>query len=58
VRWISTIALQANLQSKDGIGEGANDSEGAHMPGRGARTLGEGARTPEEGARTLVEGGA
>jgi hypothetical protein len=59
VRWIYTVALQANLQGEDGVGEGANGSEGARTPGgEGARTLGEGARTPEEGARTLVEGGA
>jgi hypothetical protein len=33
VRWISTVALQANLQGEDGIGEGAKGSEGARMPG-------------------------
>jgi hypothetical protein len=39
VRWISTIALHANLQGKDGAGEGAKGSEGACTPG-GARTHG------------------
>jgi hypothetical protein len=36
MRWISTVALQANLQGEDGTGEGANGSEGARTPGGGA----------------------
>jgi hypothetical protein len=35
VRWISTVALQANLQGEDGVGEGANGSEGVRTHGRG-----------------------
>jgi hypothetical protein len=39
MRWISTVALQANLQGEDGTGEGANGSEGARTPGGGRARL-------------------
>jgi hypothetical protein len=73
MRWISTVALQANLQGKDGTGEGENDSEGAHTPTRGrARLRVEGraclgvggctrlgeVRTPSSGGRARLRGGA
>jgi hypothetical protein len=39
MRWISTVALQANLQGEDGTGEGANGTEGARTPARGRARL-------------------
>jgi hypothetical protein len=64
MRWISTVALQANLQGKDGTGEGENDSEGAHTPTRGRARLrvggrahlGRGVRTPRKGGARLGKG--
>jgi hypothetical protein len=64
MRWISTVALQANLQGEDGTGEGANGRGGAHLRVGGRPRLGE-ARTPASGgarplggARTPASGGA
>jgi hypothetical protein len=63
VRWISTVALQANLQGEDCTGEGANGSEGVRTPKRGharlvgkAARLGGGARMPGGGVRMPGKG--
>jgi hypothetical protein len=53
MRWISTVALQANLQGKDGASEGANNSEGARTLGGGAPLVGR-ACTPGGGHACLV----
>jgi hypothetical protein len=42
VRWIFTVAFQANLGGAHGRGEGANDREGARTGHWKARTGGEG----------------
>jgi hypothetical protein len=57
VRWISTVALQANLQGEDGTGEGENGSEGARTPGGGGPRLVRRARTPVEGGAYAWLGG-
>jgi hypothetical protein len=52
------VALQANLQGEDGVGEGANGSEGVRTLGGEGAYAWEGGRMPGEEVRTLVEGGA
>jgi hypothetical protein len=59
MRWISTVALQANLQGEDGTDEGANGSEGARTTGGEACTpVSGGVRTPGGGAHACEWGSA
>jgi hypothetical protein len=57
VRWISTVALQANLRGTNRAGEGVNDSEGA-CTNRGRHKCLRGARTPRGRVCTLGRRGA